>query len=210
SILDLGCGDGRVGRALIDGTLPVPFAGRSGTYVGVDVSPHLLGARAGGDPPLDLRRADLSDPGWIAQAGLTGRRFDAILLFSVLHHIPSDDLRQRLLGEAAALLARDGALAVSVWQFLHLERFRRRIVPWSEIGIRECEVDPGDRLLDWREGGRGLRYVHELSPEELRELLSGAGLRVRDRFRSDGETGDLGLYVVAGRDPRPVSRSDPE
>jgi hypothetical protein len=57
-------------------------------------------------------------------------------------------------------------------------------------------MDPGDYLLDWRQGGRGLRYVHHFSPPELTSLAQMTGFKVVESFSSDGEGGNLGLYQV--------------
>src|SRR3972149_1374986 len=82
---------------------------------------------------------------------------------------------------------------ISTWQFLHSPKLRARIVPWAEAGVGEQEVDEGDYLLDWRRGGRGLRYVHHTGEEEVARLAEPAGLRVSGQFHSDGEGGRLGL-----------------
>jgi hypothetical protein len=93
-------------------------------------------------------------------------------------------------------------MVVSVWDFLASRRWQARIVPWSEGGVREDEVDPGDFLLDWREGGRGLRYVHHFTPEALTELAGSAGFSVEGTFRSDGENGKLGVYQTWRKEGR--------
>ena len=71
-----------------------------------------------------------------------------------------------------------------------------RIQPWSEIGLDANAVDPDDYLLDWRLGGRGLRYVHHFQPGELYTLAKQTGFGLEESFFSDGEGGNLGLYQV--------------
>jgi len=51
-------------------------------------------------------------------------------------------------------------------------------------------------LLDWRSGGKGLRYVHHFNEKELGELAKACGFRIMDIYYSDGERGNLGLYQV--------------
>ncbi|HNT25279.1 MAG TPA: hypothetical protein PKM21_12980, partial [Anaerolineales bacterium] len=58
--------------------------------------------------------------------------------------------------------------------------------------------EPGDYLLDWRQGGRGLRYVHAFGPAELARLAEQTGFVSLESFYSDGEGGRLGLYQVWG------------
>jgi len=94
------------------------------------------------------------------------------------------------------LIKEDGRVILSNWQFLHSARLLSRIQPWERAGLSDSEVDEGDYLLDWRSGGKGLRYVHHFSAEELSGLAAGAGMRVSESFLSDGENGRLGLYQV--------------
>ncbi len=64
------------------------------------------------------------------------------------------------------------------------------------IGLATADVDINDYLLDWRHGGRGLRYLHYFSEAELNDLAFASGFRAAETFYSDGEGGRLGLYQV--------------
>ena len=212
SLLDVGCGDGRVGRAVQESVK---------RYVGVDFSRNLLNLPVGrptSQPAhFTFLRADLASPHWIktnelclsSENGRPQRRtssfilhpssFDAAVCFSALHHIPGARRRLRLLREIRSLLKPRGGCAISVWQFLHVPRLRRKIAPWAEVGLAPADVDAGDYLLDWQRGGRGLRYVHHFDETELVSLCERAGFTVRAGYRSDGHAsgrGNMGLYVI--------------
>jgi len=94
------------------------------------------------------------------------------------------------------MLCSSGRLALSVWQFLNSKRLRDRLQAWEQVGLTLEQVDAGDYLLDWREGGFGLRYVHYFTPEELASLAHECGYTVQKTFYSDGEGGALGLYQI--------------
>jgi tRNA (uracil-5-)-methyltransferase TRM9 len=191
NLLDLGCGSGELARTL-------QRRGFRGRYTGLDFSPALLEtARGGLDPQtFTFQLADLARPGW--EHGLTMPKtgFDSVLAFASLHHIPGQAGRQALLGSVHVLLRPGGKFIHSVWQYLSSEKLTRRIQPWSDAGLTSDQVDPGDHLLDWRAGGRGLRYVHHFDETELNVLAADTGFRVMETFRSDGENGELGLYQV--------------
>ncbi|MEW6567431.1 MAG: class I SAM-dependent methyltransferase [Chloroflexota bacterium] len=186
SVLDVGCGSGEVARALARRR-------HRGPYLGLDWSARLLmHAQDGPLPPGAIFEViDLSLPGWALQ--LPGP-YDRILAFAVLHHLPGHERRLGFARQASNLLAADGRMVVSVWNFLASPRLRARLVDWAVVGLRPEEVDAGDYLLDWRHGGHGLRYVHHFSAEELGSLAKQAGLAVRRQYFSDGESGQLGLY----------------
>ena len=59
-------------------------------------------------------------------------------------------------------------------------------------------MEPGDYLLDWRSGGRGLRYVHHFDEAELEALADASRFRICSAFLSDGENGQLGLVPGLG------------
>jgi tRNA (uracil-5-)-methyltransferase TRM9 len=188
SILDLGCGNGELARQLGEKHYP-------GSYVGLDFSAGLLG-EIQKSPPADLKatffQADLADPGWAS--AIQSQAFEAILAFAVLHHIPGEALRKQILRQVHSLLRPGGLFLFSNWQFLSSERLKQRIQPWEKAGLSEAEVDPGDYLLDWRSGGRGLRYVHHFHLAELVEVARETSFTIVETFLSDGENERLSLY----------------
>jgi SAM-dependent methyltransferase len=190
-VLDLGCGTGELASAL-------RHAGHTGGYIGIDASAELL-AIARARHPSDAEHfleVDLASPGW---EGRVQGPFACITAFAVLHHIPSERLRSAVARSMGSLLAPGGSIILSVWNFNASARLRARIVPWQRVGLAEADVDPGDALLDWRQGGSGVRYVHAFGPDELDGLAASAGLTVVDRYDSDGEGGRLGHYQVWNR-----------
>ncbi len=189
NILDLGCGNGGVARELAR-------RGHKGQYVGVDFSDELIKVASLQVEGLQFTfiQADLTFADWNLQPPLPNLRFDFIFAFAVLHHLPSRELRLIFLRQVSRVMAPAGQLVLSNWQFLNSPRLQARIQPWSEIGLSDDQVDQDDYLLDWRSGGRGLRYIHHFDSEELAALAAEAGFQVEDEFLSDGKTGNLALY----------------
>lgn len=87
-------------------------------------------------------------------------------------------------------------LVLSAWQFLESPRLRAKQLDWKDAGLSAQDVEPGDALLPWKQGGHAIRYVHQLDEVELRNLARDADLVVTDTFRADGREGNLNLYIV--------------
>jgi len=211
NILDLGCGNGELARVLAERD----FQGR---YLGLDFSSGLLDIAREGVPGKDNFAFVQGDLGaaWekVVESGqwavdseaakgsghsqftVHNSSFTIILSFATFHHLPGRKLHLQNYRKIHQLLAPEGRFIHSNWQFLNSERLRQRIQPWSEIGLTADDLDPGDYLLDWRQGGRGLRYCHFFSEVELKELATETNFKVVDSFYSDGEGGNLGLYQV--------------
>jgi 2-polyprenyl-3-methyl-5-hydroxy-6-metoxy-1,4-benzoquinol methylase len=191
-VLDVGCGHGRL-ALLLDRERP------SATYVGVDAVEGLIEvARAQADQlthiSAEFRVADVAWPGW--GGALPGVPFTCAVALAVLHHFPGFTLRVGVLREVASLLEPGGRLILSTWQFLDSPRMRRKIVDWTEVGIAEEALEPGDYLLDWKRGGRGLRYCHLVDGAEVGRLAAESGFRVCETFRAGGREGNLSLVAV--------------
>ncbi len=196
AILDLGCGNGELARALARN-------GHRAPYLGLDFSlPLLDDAKSLPEGfPAKFLAADLTQLSVISNQSsespntdLRSSTFDLITCFATLHHIPSTELRLNLLKTINTLLAPNGHFILSNWQFLNSEKLRARVQPWERIELSDRDVDEGDYLLDWRRGGEGLRYAHQFSEAELSDLAAQTGFVVADTFYSDGDGGNLGLY----------------
>ena len=132
--LDLGCGDGRLARVVLDARPSIE------EIVAVDASPPMLErarARFSDDPRVTVREWDLREP-----IGALGA-FDVVVSGFAIHHL-HDDRKQTLLGEIAERL-RPGGL------FANLEVVAS---PTAELhaafraAIGREEDDPEDRLVD--------------------------------------------------------------
>jgi SAM-dependent methyltransferase len=199
--LDLGCGSGALSAEWV-------AAGKHGLYEGLDFSPVLI-ERAqtasrdyalAGDQQVRFALANLCETDWPSQCSLT--RYDGILMFAALHHIPGAEMRTALLQQIARLLPVGSLFIHSEWQFTRNPKLAARILPWSRVGLSDADVEAGDYLLDWRhtvlgqEAVPGLRYVHLFSVEDLAALAAASGFTLLHQFDSDGATGDLSLYQV--------------
>ncbi len=190
TLLDIGCGNGELARYL-------SRHGQRGAYLGLDFSAPLL---------QEARREPLAFPADFQQVELTGLAagtatrqggsFEMVFAFALLHHIPGLELRERLVKYAAERLKPGGCFALSNWQFLADPTSKAKIQPWAEIGLSPQEVDPHDHLLDWKRGGRGLRYVHQFDEAELGNLARAGGYEIIETFYCDGKSRRSGLYQV--------------
>jgi tRNA (uracil-5-)-methyltransferase TRM9 len=191
-VLDIGCGNGRAAALLARHRRDV-------TYVGVDSSAELIARcreqeASRKSQATEFTVADISHPDWTRS--LPVESFDCALMLAVLHHVPGKDARARIVHQVRELLAPQGRIVISTWQFMESERMRKKIVPWNLIGVDERELEPGDALLSWKRGGMGLRYCHWIGEEELRQLAVEANLEIVETFRAGGREGNLSLYAV--------------
>jgi SAM-dependent methyltransferase len=189
SVLEIGCGNGRLAERLARDLRPL-------SYVGVDLSKEMIEIAAARSANLhsiaaEFRVADVTAPGW--NVALPGAPFDVAIALAVLHHIPSFELRRQVLRDVHAVLKPGGLFVMANWQFLKNDRMRKRIEVWETVGIDERELETGDALLRWKRGGTGYRYCHWLSKTEVEELAKQSGFRVLRQFFADA---DLNLYSV--------------
>jgi tRNA (uracil-5-)-methyltransferase TRM9 len=192
TLLDVGCGDGRLGRFLLEKE-------RIGHYHGVDFSAPLLKLAVGQTAGAEFTQRDISRSDCLIDLG----QFNAVACLATLQHLPGRANRLRLLREMGERLLPDGRLILSNWQFRDNARQRRKLLDWATINLTESDVEPEDYLLSWRRGGSGHRYVAHIDQAETEKLAAEAGLVCLTHFRADGKEGDLNLYTILVNSNRP-------
>jgi SAM-dependent methyltransferase len=128
--LDLGCGSGALGGLWIE-------RGLRGLYEGLDFSPVLIAeaqATTGKMPTVEgqairYAQANLGEEGWTKQC--SQQRYDGVLMFAALHHLPGKETRLRLLRQITGLLEPGGRFIHSEWQFQRSPKWVARVQPWS-------------------------------------------------------------------------------
>ena len=180
-ILDLGCGNGRY--------FPF-FKEKKVDYFGVDGSSELIriaknkyqqGRFLVGDA------LDLSFP---------NNFFNKVYSIAVLHQIPSDELRSRLLKEIKRILKSKGLLILTVWKF-HRRKELLLLLKYTILkAIRKSKLDWRDIFVSW--GKKTERYYHYFSQRELEKLVKETGFEIIDSGTVKGLKGNRqNIYIVA-------------
>ena len=202
SLIDIGCGNGRFGLFLArEQADSLIYCGIDNNRLLLDLARNRLSVHP--QLTLNLRERD------IILAGLPAMQAQLVSLFGILHHVPGFRERLELIARAADCVQPGGYLVFAAWRFYEQERFRKRVVPWSN----DIAIERNDFLLDWRRGERALRYCHYIDDEEHEALIEASGLTVIEDYRADGATGQLNRYTVlrkterSGANPAPVEES---
>ncbi len=194
-VLDVACGNARLGRFLAR-TRPAL------RYTGLDGSEALLAiAREaeGLGPAPDFIRLDLVEDDLAAALG--NSRFDLVACFGLLHHIPGSARRRALLETLLGRLVPGGLLALTCWRLARFARFRDRIVAWERWNetaaepIDPAHLEPGDHLLPFG-SETGLRYVHFAHQDETAELLAELPCETLATWTAAGKGGGQNRYFV--------------
>jgi SAM-dependent methyltransferase len=197
-VLDVGCGNGRFARYM---------AKRAACYVGLDQSPLALAEARRRVGESDTRRFvehDFVTENQPVPSRLQTERFDLVVLFGVMHHVPGGERRRKLLASLAGHLAPEGLLAFTVWKFEGVARFEKKLVPWPEflqatgLNLDTRELEPGDHIMTWGGEPPTYRYCHAMNDEELDGLIESLPLEAVEIF--DGDDG-LNRYVALQHAP---------
>lgn len=129
---------------------------------------------------------------------------DIVCTFGLFHHVPSIELRARLLETMVEKTKPNGYVAISLWQFEKDARIcqKARITTAKAHELfPSIELDEHDWLLDWQQQEDVFRYCHSFTEEETDKLVDCIADRTElvDRFHADGKNDDLNLYLVFRR-----------
>jgi ubiquinone/menaquinone biosynthesis C-methylase UbiE len=153
-VLDLACGTGIVARTV------APLVGTSGSVVGVDVLPPMLGVARSIPPPdgaaIEWREGDATS------LDLPDASFDLVVCQQGLQFFPD---RAATAAEILRVLAPGGRFVAAVWQSIQKQPFWKGFTQIEARNLAPLGLSPEDVTLPFSWG----------DPEALRRLLADAG-----------------------------------
>lgn len=163
AVLDVGCGNGRLGEFLTDHKIQ---------YHGHDISRKLIEHAEKKCP-----RGTFS-VGEASQLPYPNGTFNVVFLVATLHHIPSHALRKKVIREAYRVLKNGGTLIMTEWNLWN-SRWWPLLVRFSlKKIIGRNNLDWGDIQKPWKNSQGellGYRFLHPFTRGGLERLLTASG-----------------------------------
>ena len=160
-VLDLGCGNGRWYKV---------FKEKKVDYFGVDNSEKLI----------EIAKENFPDAKFFVGNALNlpfpDNFFDKVYSIALLHHIPSEDFRIKVLKEAKRVLRPGGILILTCWRVHRLREILAFLKYTFLKIIGKSKLDFRDTFVPW--GKKTLRYYHFFTQKELENLLRKVGFEI--------------------------------
>ena len=170
SVLDVGCGNGR----LVDA-----FKDKEIKYLGVDNSEELIKFAKSQYPDREFSVGNILELGKIAQMN-----FDHVFSIAVLHHLPGEKLRIDALKQMKNKIKADGKIIFTVWNLWPQKKFVKMIIKFFLLKlIGKNKMDFGDVIFDWKRVEGKRRYYHAFREKELRRIVKKAELRIEKIYK---------------------------
>ena len=184
-VLDMGCGGGRLFEITRD---------KSADFFGIDSSPALIEIAKKKYPGAKFQVADALN------LSFSENYFDKVYSISVIHHIPSKELRLQYFKEANRVLKPGGLLILRVWDFWRRKEGIRLFLKYAFLKLLGMsKLDFKDVFLPWRNSkGKPVaqRYFHCFAKVELEKLAKEAGFKIKKIWR-EGQDPRTNIYLVA-------------
>ncbi len=200
-VADIGCGNGRFGQFLQEKCQELKFS-----YTGIDANQTLLDfsqeTLEGKIPALHLQQTDVITELQNNIDFLKDQEFQLVTSFGFFHHIPSYEIRLKLLKYLLSKITPDGYLIISFWQFMKFERFKKKIADEHTLithNINPKNLEKNDYILDWNRGQTALRYCHFIDETEQNNLISDSRAQLIKTYPADGKEGSVNQYVILTR-----------
>ena len=185
-VLDIGCGNALMAPFILE---------KNAFYFGIDISENLIEiAKEKYEKEIANGKAKFFI-GQATELPFEDDKFDFVISFAVLHHIPSEELRKKFFKEIKRVSKPNAKVKIIVWNLLSDWANDRFNIASQLVGKQS-----GDVVVPWKatKGKIVDRYMHQFSREELLLLAENAEFKniKIDFFNRAGERIENGEELV--------------
>lgn len=179
-VLDIGCGNGRLLKVL-------PKV----NYWGIDVSTTLLSRAEELADELNFEQVNFKNLDMLELDKLSENDFDVVFMLASFNHLPSKELRLKVLGEVKKKLRPGGWLIMTNWNMRQWDAkksvWRYKIIkPLKHKNIKtNYGLDFKDVMTVWQNGAgdkQGELYYRAFTLGELKRLFKKSGFMVLENY----------------------------
>jgi len=165
-VLDIGCGNGRLYKYLND-----ELRKTNCEYIGIDQSEELIKIAGKNYPKADFQVVD------IFNLPFRDGKLDIVAGMAFFHHIPSEELRHRVLKEIYRVLTPGGILFMSNWNLAQCKLIKKYKLSIFDFYFSHNWLDAGDFWISFKDAPR---YYHHFRKKEIIKLCQTAGFKVKE------------------------------
>lgn len=215
-VLDIGCGNGRFAQWLSE-VINLAETTTKIEYTGIDFNEFLLQKareRTQNLPKVttDFKQIDIVES-LLQKTPLSTQKYDLIVCFGVMHHIPGQEMRQKLVEQISKLMVEseksNSIACIATWQFDSLPNLFSRSEQLQDSGLIP-DPEAGDYLLNWERKSAGEtlktnenknqtptpRFCHLISDEESEEWWQTTKLSLIQKYLADGPKNQSNAYWI--------------
>ncbi len=166
TVLDVGCGNGRLAEYLSEKNIK---------FSGLDVSEQLINIAKQSHPNHAFVVGEAT------QLPFPDNSFDAVFIIATLHHIPSQELRTKVIAEAYRVLKPGKHLLMTDWNLWNRKWWPLLLTFIARKLTGRNNLDWGDVKRPWKNQNgeiQGERYLHPFTKFGLTSLLKKNNFKV--------------------------------
>jgi len=167
-VLDLGCGNARYLKFLIENGFQIK-------YNGIDSNEKFIKDNSFKFPEYKFEQIDI-----LESINKLNEKYDFLVVFGVTHHLPSREFRKTWFKEISEMVNKNGICILSFWNF---DKDKNN----ENIKLNYYIKERGDYFLGWKGDYSSHRFCHEYSEEEISEIkkIFSDFLLLEDYFKED-------------------------
>jgi len=178
-VLDIGCGNGRLVKLLSEVD-----------YLGIDGSKNLIIKALKYKNIKTKQKIEFKQIDMLALDNLEEKDFNIVFMFASFNHIPSEELRLKILDDIKNLLKLNGLLIMTNWNMWQVG-VKKNIWNYKirklNIKVENENLDFKDIITTWQNGAgdkQGELYYRAFTKWELKRLFKKSGFRIVENFYS--------------------------
>ncbi len=171
-VLDIGCGNGRFLNFLKENT------SKKFEYTGIDNNAELLSEAQSKNPECKFIDVDV-----FGNLESLKDKYNFIVVFGLMHHIPGKEFREKWLHDVIALLEEKGILVLTFWDF-------------KAEKVLKTLPDEGDYILGWDKKPETERYAHKFTEKELNDISTNYDVELVEKLEADGKDNKSNKYLI--------------
>lgn len=172
SVLDVACGNGRLIEAFKDKKI---------NYLGLDNSSNLIELAQKNYPDYKFIVEDM-----LKLDKIDNNKYDFVFCLAALQHIPSKNLRVKVLRDLADKLNSSGKLIISNWNLWSHPKYRwplfknygLKLIGKNKLGFNDLVFPSKFYLASQEKRESSNRYYHAYTKKELKKLARLANLKI--------------------------------